>query len=637
MFDRVEIAEGSEVMFGRERCQVLGAVDTHHVRVKRLSDGVELTVHVFKLQPTEEPLQPILDVIETTPLADWKYDHIREIIGLEGRTREDVKRVARAADADPATIYRWMAKFKKGGKAGLNRKPYVTSRPDPDPSTPEGLRELLLKRGVDAYFDTSSGSKSVKAVYTDLKAEFRKHDLKPPHQNTLRNRILERDPRALARKKRGRAGVRRLDAGIPGFTKDLQFPLQYLQIDHTKLNLFIVDEETRESIGRLWLTVAICVWSRVIAGYYLSFDAPSQYSVAMCLYQAIMPKGELLTQYELPPEEVAWPNYGFPDALGMDGGKEFHTDVIKEFCEQHNIGFDPRRKGRVNDGAHIENLIGGFKKAIDSLPGASKRPKNKHEGVDPEAEATFTKAEAEEWLVKKIVLYHMETHSELGMSPTEKFRIGLIGMPGYPPRGLLPPPRDPRRLWLELLYKEERTVQPYGLQLFSIRYWDDVLRPWVGERVGRRLRQEGVPKKFTVRFDPRDMDVIYFYDPVEKDYFDLHKSARTRPNISLKELKAAKRRLKDEGFPSPTEDQIFDCIEEMRELVEKARAATKAARREAARKAQYAEDAGKLPTGKAPEPDRGPEQASAEGEEQELQAEDDEFPGLYDVIEVPDV
>ncbi|WP_437412692.1 hypothetical protein [Sinorhizobium meliloti] len=43
-------------------------------------------------------------------------------------------------------------------------------------------------------------------------------------------------------------------------------PLQVVQVDHTKADIFVVDEETRQPIGRPWLTLAMDVCSRMVTG-----------------------------------------------------------------------------------------------------------------------------------------------------------------------------------------------------------------------------------------------------------------------------------------------------------------------------------------------------------------------------------
>jgi putative transposase len=49
--------------------------------------------------------------------------------------------------------------------------------------------------------------------------------------------------------------------------------LEAVQIDHTEVDLFLVDETTREAMSvRPWLTLAIDVCTRMVVGFHLSMD-----------------------------------------------------------------------------------------------------------------------------------------------------------------------------------------------------------------------------------------------------------------------------------------------------------------------------------------------------------------------------
>ena len=78
-----------------------------------------------------------------------------------------------------------------------------------------------------------------------------------------------------------------------GSFPNADYPLAYVQIDHTPLDVEIVDEQYRETIGRAYLTLAIDVFSRMVVGYYLSLDEPSSISVAMCISSAILSKKKI--------------------------------------------------------------------------------------------------------------------------------------------------------------------------------------------------------------------------------------------------------------------------------------------------------------------------------------------------------
>lgn len=56
-----------------------------------------------------------------------------------------------------------------------------------------------------------------------------------------------------------------------------------VQIDHTPADLILVNPIERHPIGRRWITVAIHLFSRCIAGFHVTLEAPSATSVGLCL------------------------------------------------------------------------------------------------------------------------------------------------------------------------------------------------------------------------------------------------------------------------------------------------------------------------------------------------------------------
>ncbi|WP_341858101.1 hypothetical protein [Sinorhizobium medicae] len=61
-----------------------------------------------------------------------------------------------------------------------------------------------------------------------------------------------------------------------------------------KADVFVVDEETRQPIGRPWLTLAMDVCSRMVMGFYLTMDAPSRLSTSLCLLHSVFDKSAWL-------------------------------------------------------------------------------------------------------------------------------------------------------------------------------------------------------------------------------------------------------------------------------------------------------------------------------------------------------
>jgi putative transposase len=112
------------------------------------------------------------------------------------------------------------------------------------------------------------------------------------------------------------------------------------QADHTLLDLYLIDNNGK--IARPWLTIIIDDYSRAIAGYYLSFDAPSALQTALALRQAIWNKNE-----------IEWQICGIPEQLYTDHGSDFTSKHIEIVCADlkiklifSNVG-KPRGRGKI--------------------------------------------------------------------------------------------------------------------------------------------------------------------------------------------------------------------------------------------------------------------------------------------------
>ena len=130
----------------------------------------------------------------------------------------------------------------------------------------------------------------------------------------------------------------------------LPLDLERVQIDHTRIDVVVVDEGDRLPIGRPWLTLAIDVASRVVLGFSVSLEGPSVVSVALTLVHAVLPKDLWLADRQL---EVPWPMWGLPELLQLDNAPEFHSRALVRGAQEYGIRIDYRRPGTPHFGGHI--------------------------------------------------------------------------------------------------------------------------------------------------------------------------------------------------------------------------------------------------------------------------------------------
>jgi len=227
-------------------------------------------------------------------------------------------------------------------------------------------------------------------------------------------------------------------------------------------------------------------------------------------------------------------------------------------------------------GAHIERLMGTVSEELKKVPGTTfSNPKEKFE-YDSEGNAIMTMAELERWLTYFIARYHHRLHKGLGTSPLARYKEGLLGANGRPGRGLPARRLDSEKVRVDFMPYEERTIQDYGVQ-WDLTYFDDVLRPWVNatDPTNPKLK-----RLFRFRRDPRDITVIYFFEPNVKRYFPIRHRNLSQPSISYWEYKEGKKAAKKAGLAGINDETVFFYVKKQREEVEEARKKTKAARRQ---------------------------------------------------------
>lgn len=350
-----------------------------------------------------------------------------------------------------------------------------------------------------------------------------------------------------------------------------RFPLDVVQIDHTKPNVILVDDKERKPIGRPWVTFAIDIYSRMILGFYLSLEAPSATSVALCLTHAINRKESWLKNNNI---NANWPCWGMMRVLHADNGPDFKCKALDNACNEYQIQLNWRPLGRPDFGGHVERLMRTIKVALNDLSGTTFSNPQDRGRYDSEVRAIFTFSEFQKWLVTYITeIYHEKKHSSLNTSPRAKFEEGLFNGTETPSLGLPDIIEDERRLYLDFLPYERRTVQSYGITLDNIKYFHPAITKWIG------VKSTSDDGKFTIKYELHQVSHIYFLDPDTSDYIEVPRVHRSAPSMTRFELKKVNKYLKQKGEESIDEQTIFETQRKLNELANSAEKRTKAQRR----------------------------------------------------------
>jgi len=478
-----------------------------------------------------------------------------------------VKRAAESA-VHRSTLYRWLSAYLKTSSLDS----LLLHRPGPSRGG-HGLIpavEAVIESSIEDRYLTRQRLSPIQVV-RDVQLRCRESGLDMPSESTVRRRLTAIPSEV---EKRRREGYRASQAIAPlrGAFPEVAHSLGVVQIDHTPLDLILVDDIHRRPIGKAWLTLAMDVFSRMVAGFSLAFESPSSLSVGLGLTHAILPKDVWLSKHGI---ATPWPLHGLMDSVHCDNGREFRGNMLRKACEQYAIELVFRPVKRPWYGGHIERLLGTFVKEIHALAGTTFSNPVQRGTYDSEGRAIFTLTEFEAWLTRFIVeVYHQRVHTALGMPPLRRYEQAVSGAAPRCP--------DAHRLKLDFLPYEERSVQRYGLAFDGVHYYSDVLRRWIDSREPEDSKRK---KAFIIRRDPRDVSVVYFFDPELNCYFEIPYRDRSRPAMTLWELREARARLREQGVAKMAkmdEDLIFQAYRKLRTLEEEAGKATRKARREPA-------------------------------------------------------
>jgi putative transposase len=429
----------------------------------------------------------------------------------------------------------------------------------------EPVRDGLIQQFLEREY-LKPTRPPLRRVVAHIAAACLRQGLPAPTWRTVKTRLLRIDERIRATR-RGETGLVRARIATPG-AYEVARPLQVVQVDHTLVDIMIVDQATRETAGRPWITLAIDVMTRMVTGFHLALEPPSRTAIGLCLLHAVYDKTAWMAERGI---DAPWPIAGLPEALHVDNGADFRSRAFERACRNHGIQIRWRPIGEPHFGGHIERLIGTTMGAVQMLPGSTfSNPADRGDYQSASA-ARMTLRELERWIAWEIAgNYHQRIHSALNRPPIAVWR-------DHEDKVDLRLPVDRLQFWVSFLPEDERNLRRDGIHFCNIRYWSDALTADVGQS----------REKLPIKYDPRDLSRIFVRRPsgsfVEARYRDLG-----WPAITLAEQRAVMRLLRAQGRREVDEALLFKTALRQREIVDAARRQTVATRRSRERRPSQA-------------------------------------------------
>lgn len=376
---------------------------------------------------------------------------------------EDVPlpQIAQAHNIPIRTLRRWVEQYRSGGMAALSRRPRNQSETSKQWWQP--LAEALaLERP----------KRSVAGIHRIITQQAPQQGHPAPAYSTVHQWLTKLAPALLTLAHEGQKAYENKYDLI--YRRQSKAPNALWQADHTLLDIWVLAENGQPA--RPWLSIILDDFSRAVAGYYLSFQAPSALQTALALRQAIWRKAD-----------PVWSICGIPAVLYTDHGSDFTSRHIEQVCAELKIQLIFSLPGKPRGRGRIERFFSTINQEfLSQLPGYApagdvKRP--------PALSLPELDCQLHQFIVHH---YHQRPHSSSGLLPQSAWNHD----------GFLPQMPESLEVLDSLLLTviKPRKVRPDGLRFEGMRYIDPILAAYIGETV-------------SIRYDPRDMaEIRVFYD-----------------------------------------------------------------------------------------------------------------------------
>jgi putative transposase len=405
------------------------------------------------------------------------------------------------------SIYRWIRDFTRSGQDIRSLIPGTEKRGGKQVSRLKDEVEAIMKTVIDDFYCVSE-RKSIDYIQREIAVRIAEENqrrlpgeqLTMPSRTTLGRRIM-----VVNREWQPGSQAGNQDVEQYGQMEYPTLPLARAEMDNTRPDLIVVDEEDWLPLGRPTLTYCLDAATRYPLGYYLGFEPPSYLSAMECLYHTILPKGDVCEQYGL---QHMWTAYGIPFTLVVDNGKEFVGRDLDDACNLMGIILERMPVKTPHFKASVERMFGTTNTGLlHTLPGTTFSNIGQRGDYDSLKHACISLKDLDQLL-----------HIFLVDIYAEAFHRGLAGIParqwekatqnGFFPRV----PASAKELQILLGRVAYRTIQPYGIELNSLRYNCSEL---ASLRTRMRKRDD---KQVKIKYNPSDLSRIHAYDPDEKQY-----------------------------------------------------------------------------------------------------------------------
>ena len=490
--------------------------------IQRRMDGVIPLTKMHPDQRTDSFMEFYADKLFET----WIQELPQEEKDTLKKKRLGKERLPEEYSVSRSSLRRWLKQFND---SGWNARSLVRQTEDRGGGggcrLKDGWLEEIITKTINEEYLTLQ-RKTVSETHNTLKDNIAKFNgsqrempqphfiIRVPNIVTIYRRIDRLDPYevmvARLGKEEAEKHFRVNGPGINGL-----WAMERLEIDHSTLNIILVDDKDRLPIDHPVLTNGICKRTKNIPGSYIGFEPAGYASVCDFLYNAIPPKFNTRELYGTQHEILA---YGLPGTLVPDNAPEFVGESLSDASKQLGFAIDPTDKSEPNQKPSIERFYESeYQESTRNIPGTTFMNIFDRKGYDSKfysimSLSTFRKAYHIYIADKRQYSPHRGLH---GRTPADAWEEEM-SLGHWP---ALPPNLDELRVLLGR--KFIRTLEHYGIDFETLRY-QNTESPELRELRKTLLTLPVGERYVTIKVDPDNIGRIYVYDHIHtKEFFEM--------------------------------------------------------------------------------------------------------------------
>lgn len=302
--------------------------------------GTPIEGHAMPISWTPKQLQLIdfrmqfVQAVLNLPSKAYSREHCAAVAqqvwsSFVAKAREGKSSVPQGKPPSGATVELWLRKYLRADRNAYilaDRRAFVVRPKRVSIAVDEIVNQVLSK----SYL--SLRGPSVREVHAEIKRAVTQHNrhhgtaLKMPSERTIDRRVEDIPPYVRDHKRIGPSYAK--NKWRYSLAGDMSTRiLERVEVDHTLLDVWVIDPRTGVPLGRPWITLLIDSYSYYLLGIYISFYGPSAATVARALKVAILPKDDFVEALEAP--TIRWTAMGVPELFVVDNGLEFHSLQFK--------------------------------------------------------------------------------------------------------------------------------------------------------------------------------------------------------------------------------------------------------------------------------------------------------------------